>query len=91
MTINQKSTHDIIQMVNTKLDAAPVATVLDSATKKVAREALDELSKRTITTPEDKVELIALASRISILSQKSPLWAKPHTEQYVVLLAISSM
>ena len=82
MSINPKSTHEIIQMVNESLDSSE--GMLDSKAAHVAREAFDALSQRELTAL-DRVELISLASRLSVLSQKedSKTHAVVHSKEHL--------
>lgn len=71
MSIYPKSAHQIMQTLNEKLDSSHCA--FDDKMETVVKEALGELSNMRLNSRTDRVELLALASRISILAKTKDL------------------
>ena len=67
MSVNPKSVSMIIQEVNDHLDSCQGD--FESNSMKVAMEALNGLFRKDLTDPTDQVDLMALASRVSVLSE----------------------
>ena len=68
MSINPKSTHDIIQEINRNIDSCSGDP--DAKIVQIVRKGLNELSTMNMVNELDKLELISVASRIVNLTHK---------------------